>query len=48
MCRHYNCEKQKERVLFTVCLPRDHELSSMDYNPSEHSLLLNSVNKVCP
>ena len=42
--RHYNAGKEKERVLFTVSLPRDHQLSSLEYNSTEHSLLLNSTN----
>ena len=41
--RHYNAEQERERVLLTVCLPRDHQLTSLEYNPTEHSLLLNSV-----
>ena len=42
--RHYNAGKERERVLFTVSLPRDHQLSSLQYNSTEHSLLLNSTN----
>ena len=41
--RHYNAGQERERVLLTVSLPRDHQLSSLEYNPTEHSLLLNSV-----
>ena len=41
--RHYNAGKERERVLLSVSPARDHQLSSLEYNPTEHSLLLNSV-----
>ena len=42
--RHYNAGQDRERVLLTVSLPRDHQLTSLQYNSTEHSLLLNSTN----
>ena len=44
--RHYNAHKEKETVLFKLTVPeRGACYTSLQYNPTEHSLLLNSSSK---
>ena len=44
--RHYNLQRIKETVLFKVSQPEKGTAhSSLEYNPSEHSLILNSHSK---
>ena len=44
--RHYNLHRAKETVLFKLAQPdKGASYSSLEYNPSEHSLILNSHSK---